>query len=90
MNTFNFPHPLRLAVGTRSQNLQDMADRGRQPKRGLGERDWTARYSDAAIAAHWKTSHASGESFKSIARRYGAHPTTISRTVRGIQRKEIA
>lgn len=79
-------NPAHLYVGTRRRNLQDMADRGRHPKRGLGESDWSAKYSDAAVE-DWKTSHARGESFKSIARRYGAHPTTISRTVRGIQRK---
>ena len=79
-------NPAHLYVGTRSRNLQDMADRGRHPKRGLSEKDWSAKYSDVAVE-DWKTSHARGESFKSIARRYGAHPTTISRTIRGIQRK---
>lgn len=82
-------NPAHLYVGTRSRNLQDMADRGRHPKRGLGERDWTAIYPDSAVA-DWRASHSAGESFKSIARRYGAHPTTISRTVRGIQRKAVA
>lgn len=82
-------NPAHLYIGTRSRNLQDMADRGRHPKRGLGECDWSARYSDADVA-DWRASHAAGESFKSIARRYNAHPTTISRTVRGIQRKELA
>lgn len=78
-------NPAHLYVGTRSQNLQDMADRGRHPKRGLGERDWSAKYSNADVE-DWKASAANGESYKSIARRYGAHPTTISRTVRGLQR----
>lgn len=82
-------NPAHLYVGTRSRNLQDMADRGRHPKRSLGERDWSAKYTDADVD-DWKASHAIGESFKSIARRYGAHPTTVSRTVRGIQRKGVS
>lgn len=82
-------NPAHLYVGTRSRNLQDMADRGRHPKQGLGENDWCAKFSEADVQ-DWKSSYANGESFKSIARRYGAHPTTISRTVRGIQRKGTA
>jgi len=81
-------NPSHLYVGTRSQNLQDMANRGRHPKRGLGENDWCAIYSDKDVE-DWKFRHSAGESFKSIARRYGAHPTTISRTIRGIQRKRV-
>jgi hypothetical protein len=82
-------NPSHLYVGTRSRNIQDMADRGRHPKQaGLGEKDWSAKYSDIDVE-DWKLSHAAGESFKSIARRYGAHSTTISRTVRGIQRKGV-
>lgn len=80
-------NPAHLYVGTRSQNIQDMADRGRHPKQGLGERDWCAKYTDAEVA-DWRLRHARGDSFKSIARHYGAHPTTISRTIRGIQRRQ--
>ncbi|MET4780845.1 HNH endonuclease [Glaciihabitans sp. UYNi722] len=79
-------NPAHIYVGTRSQNIQDCADRGRHPKQGLGERDWSAKYSDAEVA-DWKTRHAAGESFHSIARLYNAHMSTISRTVRGIQRR---
>src|SRR5690606_24937774 len=79
-------NPAHLYVGTRSRNLQDMADRGRHPKQNRGGNDWTTIHTDDQVD-DWFASHAKGESFKSIARRYGAHPTTVSRTIRGIQRR---
>jgi len=75
-----------LFVGTRKQNNEDCCRKGRHNKDGLGEKHWCAKFSDAEVE-DWKTRHAAGESFKSIARSTGAHPTTVSRTVRGIQRK---
>lgn len=83
-------NPAHLYVGTRSQNLADMGRRGRHPKSGLGERDWSAKFTDAEVSA-WRAMRAEGSSYRAIATKYGAHPTTVSRTLRGIQRKgEVA
>jgi len=80
-------NPNHLYVGTRSRNIQDCADRGRHPaQQRKGEAHWCAKFTDAEVE-DWFARHANGESFKSIARRYGAHPTTVSRTIRGIQRR---
>lgn len=79
-------NPNHLYVGTRSQNLLDMSRRGRHPKQNLGERDWSAKFSDAEVDK-WFEKHENGISFKQIARESGAHPSTVSRTIRGIQRR---
>lgn len=80
-------NPAHLYVGDRKQNALDCTMRGRRPSYvGWGERHWSAKYSDAEVES-WKARHAAGESFKSIARTTEAHFVTVSRTVRGLQRK---
>ncbi len=82
-------NPAHLYVGDRRQNAADCSQRKRHNKSGRGERHWASRYSDAEQAS-WIARAESGEPYKSIARSTGAHPTYISRVVRGIYRKAVA
>lgn len=82
-------NPSHLYVDTHQRNIQDAADRGRlAAQRRLGEQHWCSKFSDADVET-WRAQHANGWSFKAIARECGAHPTTVSRTLRGIQRKAL-
>lgn len=81
-------NPAHLYVGDRKQNAIDCSARGRTNKSGRGEKHWASRYSDAEQDS-WRERAAAGESFKSIARSSGAHPSHVSRVVRGIYRKTV-
>lgn len=78
-------NPGHLYIGDRKRNAQDCAERDRTNKRGYGETHWSAKYTDAEVE-EWKRRHEAGEPFKAIARTTDAHHTTVSRSVRGLQR----
>jgi hypothetical protein len=82
-------NPNHLYVGDRKQNALDCSARGRTNKASLGEKHWASRYSDDEQQS-WRDRAAAGESYKSIARSTGAHPSHIGRVVRGFYRKAAA
>jgi hypothetical protein len=76
----DFPHPVvDLAMGRiwLASDVTEWAD-NYTPTKITGR---PPVYSDAIMQA-WRTAVSDGESYASVARRYGVHPTTISRAVR--------
>lgn len=82
--------PSHLASGTQADNCEDMRRRGRSVvPHAAGEAHYHARWTDAEVRA-MRAAYAAGESQVSIARRLGAHRSTIGNIVRMRSRKDAA
>jgi hypothetical protein len=76
-------NPFHLFIGTRLDNMQDAAQKGRMAR---GEAHYAAKLSDAEVAAI----RASDEMGTVLARRYGVWPSAISRIRNGTRRRQPA
>jgi len=75
-------NPSHLFLGTQADNVADMVSKGRNRSPGLrGEANPMSRLT-ADLVRQIRTEHASGQSQRSIAKKHGVSPMTISRAVR--------
>lgn len=74
-------NPGHLYAGTHLENMRDMRERGRAA-RPIGEKHPGARLTESDVAAI-RSLHGAGETQRSLAKRFGVAPSTISMAVRG-------
>lgn len=79
---------VNLVWESHTANMERSADVGRI---GMPRRNGTTRrHLSAAVVAELRAAHAAGRvNFKAEARRLGVHPVTVSRAVRGVNRRSL-
>ena len=81
-------NPEHLFLGTRQDNVNDRESKGRN-KPNLGEKNPISKLTEVDIISA-KRLRAKGETFQSIANRFGVNKTTIIRAVNGTHWKHIS